>query len=390
MKVTPLWLPLLLAPTLIIACSDDQITVEPTSLCRCTSSEICVNDQCIPIRDARILDAPAPDTPEPLCVPSEVRIEELRHAGNTLPDFVELGGPAEASLDGYRLLATDAAGGRRVDVILSGTLGVDGLWLGALGAALEVEPDVVLSTVGLPASSGSLQLFDCDGRRLDAVGYGDFGAGERFRGEGTPATAAASGESLGRCVGADDSDDNATDFQAGEPTPGAPNATLADTFACSGCDPSTYLGEVWLGELLYDPTGADADDVAPAFVELHGTPDLDLENVVLESWDEPGAGWRVLGNASGSIPSEGRFLIAEDVLTGIDLPNDAGGIRITACGAVLDALVYGSVADPAAAGLNAAELDVPEGRSLSRCPDLAFAGSLREAAPTPGAANSCQ
>ncbi len=56
---------------------------------------------------------------------------------------------------------------------------------------------------------------------LDAVGYGIFGVGEIFAGEGTAAADAPPGSSLARLFANLDTNDNAVDFIVlGAPTPG--------------------------------------------------------------------------------------------------------------------------------------------------------------------------
>ena len=56
---------------------------------------------------------------------------------------------------------------------------------------------------------------------LDAVGYGVFGPGEFFAGEGNPAVDVAAGSSLARVFANVDTGDNAHDFAGGAPTPGS-------------------------------------------------------------------------------------------------------------------------------------------------------------------------
>ena len=77
---------------------------------------------------------------------------------------------------------------------------------------------------------------------LDAVGYGVFGVGEIFAGEGDPAPDAPSGSSLARLFADLDTDDNLIDFEVlSEPTPGfgvtevsEPGSTLLLGTALSG------------------------------------------------------------------------------------------------------------------------------------------------------------
>ncbi len=65
---------------------------------------------------------------------------------------------------------------------------------------------------------------------LDALGYGEFAAGDVFAGEGQPAPDAAPGSSLARVFANVDTDDNARDFLVLEsPTPGsAPIAAVPE------------------------------------------------------------------------------------------------------------------------------------------------------------------
>jgi hypothetical protein len=87
----------------------------------------------------------------------------------------------------------------------------------------------------------SVVLHDA-GLVLDAVGYGMFGVGEVFAGEGEPAPDVAAGSSLARVFAALDTDDNFSDFEIlSEPTPGfgvtevsEPGSTLLLGTALSG------------------------------------------------------------------------------------------------------------------------------------------------------------
>ncbi len=65
---------------------------------------------------------------------------------------------------------------------------------------------------------------------LDALGYGVFGMGEFFAGEGTAAADAPAGSSLARLFANLDTNDNAADFIVlGVPTPGhAPLNTVPE------------------------------------------------------------------------------------------------------------------------------------------------------------------
>jgi hypothetical protein len=68
---------------------------------------------------------------------------------------------------------------------------------------------------------------------VDALGYGVFGAGETYAGEGAPAPDVAAGESLARVFANVDTDDNAADFLGGAPTPGVASFAVPEPTAAS-------------------------------------------------------------------------------------------------------------------------------------------------------------
>src|SRR5690606_14947634 len=125
----------------LAACGGESGGSGPVSVCQCRPDQVCVNNTCMSPRGA-LDDVPAPDAGA--CEPSDVRINEVRVSSDTRPDFIELIGTPEAPLDGFLLLATDANGQARTSVRLTGTIGTDGLWLGAFGDGLEVTPDAIV------------------------------------------------------------------------------------------------------------------------------------------------------------------------------------------------------------------------------------------------------
>ncbi len=334
----------------------------------------------------------------------------MRYGGVSTSDFVELIGPAGTDLRGYTLMGMDNLGETRIDVVLEGVIASDGLWVGVFGESMMEEADAVLGPNGFAAPTGSVVLRDCFGNQRDALGYGEFGAEDVFLGEGAPANAAGADQSLGRCplesdgiasLDTVDSANNANDFLADAASPGAPNDRLAGAEACQNCDPTRYEGLLWLGEILYDPQGAD--DQAIAFVEVRGEANLVLKGVTLERWDEPTSSWVYVGDMSAMVGDDGFLLVAEDdtlagaqvLLAGVDGDNDAGGFRLVACDSViLDTMGYGALADDTLLELNGEPAaDVADGRSLARCPDgatLADVGDFADAEPTPGALNGCE
>ncbi|MDX9719928.1 MAG: hypothetical protein RBU37_04210 [Myxococcota bacterium] len=387
----------LLAALVLLAaavdCSSDQLYEPPVSLCNCNPDEICVNETCVLPSS---IPLPSPDSSDESCQLVDVKINEFRYFGVDTPDFIELRAQPSAQLRGYRLLAYNAEGERALEFMLDADFDAQGLWVAALGQGLEQEPDLLLGDVGFAAPSGNILLFACDGTLLDAVGYGDFEASQRFAGEGAPAPSTGAEQSLARCPSEQpDSDDNAADFTVDAASPGEPNLRLQGSPFCTPCDAALHRDKLWFDELFYDPLGAD--DEGAAFVELIGEPGLALEPVVLEGWDEPSRRWQVIASLSATMGQDGRLLLAEDesvagaqlLIPEIDAPNDAGGFRLLSCGEVLDVVVFGALAEPSAAGVSAEDVaeDVDEGSSLSRCP--AQSGPFVATLPTPGEESVC-
>jgi len=139
--------------------------------------------------------------------------------------FVELWGAPGSSLDGLTLEGVNGSNGSVGPVIeLSGVMPADGLLVVAdelsSGGTLVPGADL-LASFDFQNGPDSVELRDGD-VVLDALGYGDFGAGDVFAGEGAPAPDTAAGESLARVFADVDSDDNAADFEIlATPTPGA-------------------------------------------------------------------------------------------------------------------------------------------------------------------------
>ncbi len=147
--------------------------------------------------------------------------------------FVELYGPAGTALDGLVLEGVNGSDGRPGPTLpLTGTLPGDGLFVVADdagdGTTAVPEADLILN-FDLQNGPDSLVLRS-DSSVLDALGYGDFAAGEVFAGEGSPAPDAPAGASLARRFADVDTDDNARDFVVlAEPTPGrAPLSTIPE------------------------------------------------------------------------------------------------------------------------------------------------------------------
>jgi len=138
--------------------------------------------------------------------------------------FVELYGEPGSSLDGLVLEGINGADGSAGPTIaLSGVFPADGIWLLAddVGDGTSLVPGAhLIANFDFQNGPDSIVLRNADGI-LDAVGYGVFGVGEVFAGEGNPAVDVPAGSSLARRFANVDTDDNAADFiELSVPTPG--------------------------------------------------------------------------------------------------------------------------------------------------------------------------
>jgi hypothetical protein len=137
--------------------------------------------------------------------------------------FVELYGLPGTSLAGLALEGINGADGSvTVRVDLAGAIGSDGLFVVAderTGGGTDVAGADLLRDFDFQNGPDGVRLIQ-GATVLDALGYGSFGAGEVFSGEGTPAPDPAAGEALARLLPGIDTDDNAADFAAAAPTPG--------------------------------------------------------------------------------------------------------------------------------------------------------------------------
>lgn len=144
--------------------------------------------------------------------------------GDDMHSFIEIYGEAGSVLDGLTLEGVNGANGAIGPIVsLSGVIPSDGIWLVAdrnsSGATLVANADQ-LANFDFQNGPDSIVLKD-GATVLDALGYGVFGAGETFAGEGAAAVDAPAGSSLARLFADVDQDDNALDFVVlGTPTPG--------------------------------------------------------------------------------------------------------------------------------------------------------------------------
>ncbi len=137
--------------------------------------------------------------------------------------FVEIYGTAGTVLDGLTLEGVNGSNGAVGPIIaLTGAIPTDGVFVVADldGASTLVVNADLLANFDFQNGPDSITLMD-GATVLDAVGYGVFGAGEIFAGEGNAAPDAPAGSSLARVFADLDQDDNALDFVVfATPTPG--------------------------------------------------------------------------------------------------------------------------------------------------------------------------
>jgi hypothetical protein len=144
--------------------------------------------------------------------------------------FVELYGASGTSLAGHRLEGVNGANGAVTrSFVIGGVIGPDGFFVVASesGGTTEVANADLLRVFDFQNGPDSIVLRDPGGLVVDALGYGSFGPGEFFAGEGSPAADPPAGWSLARVFADLDTNHNASDFVALEsPTPGTGAAQL--------------------------------------------------------------------------------------------------------------------------------------------------------------------
>ncbi len=151
--------------------------------------------------------------------------------------FVELYGASGLSLDGYRVEGVNGSGGAVGPTLsLTGSIPGDGFFVIAdLDGATTAVPNADL-TLNFDFQNGpdSIVLRDPADSIVDALGYGSFGAGDVFAGEGSPAPDPPSGQSVARLFANVDTNDNGVDFVALEtPTPGGGPIAVPESGAVS-------------------------------------------------------------------------------------------------------------------------------------------------------------
>lgn len=156
--------------------------------------------------------------------PKDVLINEVLYDpfGSDKGCFVELIGQPGSSLDGYYLVGIDGGTGREYNLIDLSKHKIPASGFFVIGQDKEV-PNVNLVDPKADYQNGpdSIELW-LKGKRIDAVGYGDFSEAI-FRGEGEP-TFDIAGYSIGRRPDGFDTNDNSIDFVGLRiSSPGRPN-----------------------------------------------------------------------------------------------------------------------------------------------------------------------
>lgn len=137
--------------------------------------------------------------------------------------FVELFGTPGDTLDGLVLEGINGGSGTvYTSLALSGVIPADGVFVigDDAGGGTGVANADMIGDIDYQNGPDSVVLRGISGI-LDAVGYGDFGPGDSFDGEGAAAPDAPAGSSIARFDPFVDSNDNGADFGILDtPTPG--------------------------------------------------------------------------------------------------------------------------------------------------------------------------
>ncbi len=155
-----------------------------------------------------------------LAAAGEPVINELYYdsPGTDAGTFIELKGPAGASLSGYTLAAFDTAGTQYRTITLSGTIPASGYFVVAQDTTVASR-NLVNAGADLNNGAGSLRLLKST-TIIDAVAYG---SPTSNRGEGTSAATTGAGSALARVPDGSDTNANSVDFKVQAATAGAAN-----------------------------------------------------------------------------------------------------------------------------------------------------------------------
>jgi hypothetical protein len=169
--------------------------------------------------------------------------------------FVELSGLPGTDLSGFVIQGINGTGGTVTDTIaLAGAIPADGLYLIADGLAdgtTQVSGADQIANFDFQNGPDSVVLL-AGATVLDAVGYGVFAATDVFAGEGNPAPDPAAGSSIARVFANVDTNDNASDFAGGAPTPGSAAFASVPEPGMAGLLGAGLVGLGWQGRRRRD------------------------------------------------------------------------------------------------------------------------------------------
>lgn len=188
-------------------------------------------------------------------------------ANGESPTFIELAGPPGMDISNWEIKLINGSSGMEYNAVtLPQGATIDGYGFAVIATTTPDNFFTALSFTGsnvypllAPYASGqdgmqnsddNVELYDDSGTKIDAMGYGTFSSAT-FTGEGNPAPDVRAGHSVGRPLGAPDTNDNAADFVSLFPTPGLEN------------------GDLLINEIYVDQPGTDGiPDQMETFVEL--------------------------------------------------------------------------------------------------------------------------
>lgn len=341
-------------------------------------------------------------------------------SGAWSPTFVELYGPPGYAIGGYTVVLINGSNGKeygRFTLPSGAKLDGGGYAVVAMknpGSYLSQEATARTNVYQLmrPYQQGrdaiqngpdNIVLEDGSGNTADALGWGYFGMGSTFEGEGASALSGSPGQSIGRKAGKD-TDDNLIDFFTFYPTPGMQNSNLV------------------INEVYFDQPGID--DKTQTFIEIAapitGWEDYSLDSYNVEAINGfdgkaylPKNGTSISlfgGRLNGGNTADGYFVICNSAAnmppngppcdkryTGADLQNGPDNVVLNYIARTVDAVGYGSFGSSShfkGEGAAAPFSFTDAGKSLNRWPRPSVLFDLdnnaidfHKAQPTPGETN---
>lgn len=298
--------------------------------------------------------------------------------------FIELHGPAGASLAGYSLVAINGStGGEYATIALTGSLDSAGFYVVAppfAGPHIAAMADQVTPDADLQNGPDNVQL-RLGPAVVDALGYGAFGSSDDFAGEGTPAADVVAGHSLARDGQFHDTQDNAVDFHDEDaPTPGAGPTGMATPGAWH---------DVMITELMPDPKSVSDDD--GEWFELYNPTALTMvldgcqlvdggtDSHTIAALEIPPGGWVSLAR------SDSPGFAPDYVYANVRLHNQGDDLLLRCGGETIDGVAYGEVAPGRARQLDPGALGVAQPGDGAWC--LATSVYNGNDRGTPGAPN---